>query len=532
MAWLKRPAFRHLVIVSGFSGVLLALSFPNFSFWFLAWVSIAPFIVAVSLAMDRLNVKKIALIGFVFGFLHSLVGLYWIEIVLEKYGGLPAWTSIPVLFLLCGYLALYGVAFALAIRAFHDAKIPYWLVLPSLWVLLEWLRGKLITGFPWNLLAYSQTDLKWLRQIADVTGAYGVSWIVVLANTLIARVLMGKRDIPGWIAFLGLLTFTWWYGNAVMSQDIHCKDSELRVAIVQGNIDQAQKWDEAFRETTIQTYENLSFGAVQAGKLDLIVWPESAMPFVYGFLPDLTMRIDGIINELEVPVLFGAIGVTGTGKDARFLNKAYLIEPDGIIVGDYAKEHLVPFGEYVPLQPILFFVHKLVPTAGDFVPGRSSGVISWRGESIGMLICYEAVFPELARKRVLHGATLIVNISNDAWFGKSSAPYQHLESARWRAVETKRPVIRSTNTGISAFIDHFGNVRSSTGLFKAETLVDSVKPCTGKTFYVRYGDVFVLLCALIILVTSLYCISDRLKKRGGTDHDSRYFGNSHHHQRT
>ncbi len=513
--WISTLKFGHVAIICGLSGAVLALSFPNFSLWYLAWIGIVPLIVIVSFFEEKLSFKKTAIAGFVFGFFHFLVGLYWIDIVLEKYGGLPVWLSIPVLILLCGYLAFYGLAFAVGIKVFHKNIIPSWLILPSLWVVLEWIRGKLITGFPWNLLAYSQTDLKWLRQVADITGAYGVSWMIVLTNALIARALIKKRDFSGWIVLLMFMIASWWYGNSVLSSNILCKESGFKVAIVQGNIDQAQKWDEAFRDMTIQTYANLSFDAVRSGNVDLVVWPESAMPFVYGFIPDLTMRVDGIIDQLEVPVLFGTIGMTGMTKDARFLNKAYLVEPGGSISGDYAKEHLVPFGEYVPLQKILFFVHKLVPTAGDFVPGRSSGVISWRGESIGMLICYEVIFPELARKRVLNGATLFVNISNDAWFGKSSAPYQHLESARWRAIETKRAIVRATNTGVSAFIDPFGDISSSLGLFKAGTLVDSVKTCTGKTFYVRYGDVFVLLCALIILAATLYFINERLKKQRG-----------------
>lgn len=466
-----------------------------------------PFLYSIIARKDMLTLKQTLCLGFAFGFFHFLVGLYWINIVLEKYGGLPIWISIPVLILLCGYLALYGVAFSIGLKFFPDNRaFPLWLFLPSLWVVLEWLRGKLLTGFPWNLLAYSQGDIIWLRQIADVTGAYGVSWLVVLANVLLARAFMRRKDFIGWLCLAVALLSTFWYGNKTLSSDFYCsKRDGFNVAIVQGNIDQAQKWDEAFRDSTIDIYRQLSLKASQSNKsLDLIVWPESAMPFFYGFVPNLTLRVDTIIQDVGVPVLFGSIGITGFGKDARFLNKAYLVEPGGFIVGDYAKEHLVPFGEYVPLQPFLFFVHKLVPTAGDFVPGQSPGVISWKNEALGMLICYEAIFPELARSRVLNGASLIVNISNDAWFGRSSAPYQHLEIARWRAVETRRPIIRSTNTGISAFIDPLGNIVSTLNLFEAGTLIGFVKPCLAQTFYVRHGDLFVVFCALIILLASLY----------------------------
>ena len=503
-----------LLFLCALSGVLLALSFPKISLCFLAWVSMVPFLWAMFYLQKTLSFKQTLCLGFTFGFFHFLVGLYWIDIVLEKYGGLPVWTSIPVLILLCGYLALYGVAFALGVRFLPDSSLfPSWLSLPSLWVVLEWLRGKLVTGFPWNLMAYSQGDVGWLRQIADITGAYGVSWLIVLVNVLIARAFIRRKDIIGWLCLVVALSASFWYGSKTLSSNFSCRDTDLKVAIIQGNIDQAQKWDEAFRDATIEIYHQLSLEAARSYKLDLIVWPESAMPFFYGFSPDLTVRVDSILDEANVPVLFGSIGIAGFGKDAKSLNKAYLVKPGGFIIGDYSKEHLVPFGEYVPLQPFLFFVHKLVPTAGDFVPGQSSGVISWENEAIGMLICYEAIFPELARNRVLNGASMIVNISNDAWFGKSSAPYQHLEIARWRAVETRRPMVRSTNTGISAFIDPFGNIVSTLGLFQSGVLVGSVKPCSAQTFYVRYGDVFVAFCALIMLLASLYSLAKvKIKK--------------------
>lgn len=509
--------FRRSVIVCALSGALLSLSFPPVSIWLFAWIAFVPFIRSIRSTGKNLSFKKTALVGFSFGFFHALTGLYWIDIVLEKYGGLPVWASIPILVLLCSYIALYSVAFSIGVRMFKEERfLPEWIFIPSLWVCLEWLRGQLLTGFPWNLLAYSQTELKWLRQIADITGSYGISWIVMLANVLIARITEAKQDRIGWALFIVILLASLWYGNSILSSGVSCSSgNELKVAIIQGNIDQAQKWDEAFRNKTIEIYETLSLQAIGSGKsVDLIVWPESAMPFFYGFMPDLTAKVNEIIDKAGIPVFFGTVGLTGIEKDAKILNKAYLVEPGGLLAGDYAKEHLVPFGEYVPLKSLLFFVHKLVPTAGDFVPGDSPGVIFFKGESLGVLICYEVIFPELVRKRVLHGASIIINISNDAWFGKSSAPYQHLESAIWRAIETRRPIIRSTNTGISAFIDPFGNINSSLGLFQAGYLVGSVKPCSGITFYVRHGDLFVLLCGLIILCASLYLMGNRVSRKG------------------
>lgn len=502
--------------ICALSGISLALSFPPLSLWLLAWIAFVPFIRCVLLSKESLSFKETGYLGFSFGFFHALASLYWIDIVLEKYGGLPLWMSIPVLVLLCGYIALYSVLFSFGIRLFQEWRfIPSWLFIPSLWVILEWLRGKLLTGFPWNLLAYSQTELRWLRQIADIAGAYGVSWIVILANVLIVRITEAKQDRAGWGVLLLILGISLWYGNSVLSSPDLCNDKpELRMAVVQGNIDQAQKWDETFRNRTIEIYATLSSEAVQSDReIDLIVWPESAMPFFYGYVPDLTARVDDIIDGLGIPLLFGTVGLRGIGQEAGVLNKAYLVEPGGVIAGDYAKEHLVPFGEYVPLQPVLFFIHKLVPTAGDFVPGKSPGVIPFKGESIGMLICYEVIFPEIVRNRILKGASFIVNISNDAWFGRSSAPYQHLESARWRAIETRRPMVRATNTGISAFINPFGDVVSSLGLFQAGFLTGTIKPCSTISFYVRYGDLFVVLCGLIILLASLYFINDRFKKR-------------------
>ncbi len=504
---LSLPKLFNEYFQSVVAGLILALSFPKFSLWFLGWISLALPLWLVT----RYDIKKAFKLGFFFGLSFFIASLYWIDIVLRKYGGLPFWLSTPVLLLLGCYLSLYSALFFGGYYFLKDF-LP-WLVVPSLWVLLEWLRGLLLTGFPWNLLAHSQGEIRWLCQIADITGAYGVSWIVLMANVLIAKLFSRKVYIGGWIFFIIILISSFLYGKSRLEGVPGFQP--LTIGIIQGNIDQSQKWDIAFRNYTIDTYKNLSEEAVNSKKdVVLLVWPETAMPFFYGIEAEPTEMLDQIVKKLGVDILFGAPSVTFSEKERFFLNSAYLISGKGFVLGDYAKEHLVPFGEYVPLKKLLFFVNKLVPAAGDFVPGKSSGVITWQDQRIGMLICYEAIFPELSRRRVLAGATFLVNISNDAWFGESNAPYQHLEISRWRAIETRKPLVRATNTGISAFIDPTGKIEKSLGIFQKGFIIHQIFPNTLQTFYVKWGDLFVLLCGLIVAIAVVYSFW-KTKRFGG-----------------
>jgi apolipoprotein N-acyltransferase len=267
--------------------------------------------------------------------------------------------------------------------------------------------------------------------------------------------------------------------------------------VIQGNIDQGRKWDPAFQQETLRRYRELSLKAANHNPVpDLLVWPETATPFFYGLEEALTSQVNRMLNEAGKPVLFGSPAVTRLDGQARLQNRAYLVDGSGSIHGSYAKQHLVPFGEYVPLQKILFFVDRLVQAAGDFAPGRDSTPMGLNGQRLGVLICYEGIFPELARLTVLRGANFLVNITNDAWYGRTSAPYQHMEISRWRAVEFRVPLIRAANTGISTIVDATGKKCGTIPLDEQGFLVCNVRPSQVQTFYARWGDLFAWLCIL------------------------------------
>jgi apolipoprotein N-acyltransferase len=278
----------------------------------------------------------------------------------------------------------------------------------------------------------------------------------------------------------------------------------LKVALVQGNIDQGIKWDPAFMEETISIYERLSLRAAVGG-VDLVVWPESAAPFFFQETGPPTDRITSLARQIHTPLIFGSPAFDGSGTCRRYFNSAFLVSSSGEVLGRSDKMHLVPFGEYVPLAKLLPFVHKLVVGVGDFSPGNSLGTLDIGKGKVGILVCFEGIFPELSRRYVRDGAQLLVNITNDGWYGRSSAPYQHLSMAVFRAVENGVPLVRAANTGISAIIDKKGNISHKTPLFKEAFVNGEVILGKGGTVYTRMGDVFALLCLGISLVITVLC---------------------------
>jgi len=481
--------------LSALSGILLTLGFPKFNFSFVAWVALIPLFVA----LQNKNHKQALILGFICGLAHYLTTLYWIRYVVYYYGGLPLILAVLILLLLCCYLAIYPTLFALAVHRLEHRRWLWVLGLPAIWVTLEWIRAHLLTGFPWASLGYTQTPYTRLIQIADVTGVYGVSWLVVLGNACIMAFCRWRSRLSLGIAFL-CLAATVFYGSwrVGMIENLQHKVAPWTVAVVQGNIDQAHKWDPLYQQETLSRYRQLSSEALKHDpKPSLIVWPETAVPFFYGLEKPLTGQLNAMIAQLGVPVLFGSPSAKMIGGKPRLLNSAYLVNPDGRIVADYSKQHLVPFGEYVPYQSVLFFVHKLVQAAGNFAAGNDSSPMKIDGQKIGMLICYEAIFPYLARLAVKDGANCFVNITNDAWFGQSSAPYQHKEMAAWRAVEFRVPLIRCANTGISSIFDAAGKSLGAIPLGEKGYLIANVQPLHVMTFYAKWGDLFAWICVLI-----------------------------------
>jgi len=416
--------------------------------------------------------------GYWIGALSACANLYWTCLPIHDFGGLAWPLALPVPMLMGLVLGLYTAALV-AVWRFGIQRLPAWLCLPycaCAWTGMEMLRGALFTGFPWLTLAAGFSPWPVMVQGAAFVGAYGLSGL--LAALAAAAAIYGPISRPALAAVvlsLGLL----FLGNHRLAEPLP-KDGSTHVTIIQGNVDQSRKWDPQAEAATVEKYLALSRQAVADAPTDLLVWPETSMPFYYQDGGALAQRIQEFTTSSGVPLLFGAPAYQRSIGGHVLYNRAYLLTPSGQ-TASYDKEHLVPFGEYVPLGNILTFVGKLVEGVGDFRPGQDGKPLVHGSLALGTLICYEAIFPELAQKRVAAGANVLVNISNDAWFGDSAAPRQHLDLALLRAVEQGRTLIRGTNTGISAVIDPRGRIMAQGGLFTALALPCPETPLVSET---------------------------------------------------
>jgi apolipoprotein N-acyltransferase len=294
------------------------------------------------------------------------------------------------------------------------------------------------------------------------------------------------------VLFIGTL----FYGFQRLNSGDSRSTKPLRVALIQGNIPQDVKWSPAFQDSSIAVYERLTREAA-AGGVDLVVWPESSVPFFFQDDPQQAGRITGLARELATSLIIGSPAHELRNGKRVFLNSAFMIAPSGEITGRSDKIHLVPFGEYVPLGRFFPFISKLVVGIGDFSPGERAIPLMAGQTPIGTMICAEAVFPELGRAYVNNGARILANITNDAWFGRTSAPYQHLSIAAFRAVETRTPLIRAANTGVTAIVDQNGHISTMTGLFVEGFRIGEVRPGSGNSLYLKIGDTGAWLCVFL-----------------------------------
>ncbi len=482
------------------SGLLLVLSFPTFDWGLLAWIALVPLLVFL---YDKDNWTAFKL-GFCFGLVYFYGTLYWIYHSIHYYGAVPLVPSFLLVLILCLYFSLYPAFFALLYAAnMKRTDMPALIVAPLLWTTLEFLRSYVLSGFPWSSLGYSQYTFLPVIQIADITGVYGVSFLIVAVNAAIVDILLFKRryaerplasllpTIGGFAALAVFVVFTLSYG--VYRLHKHRSGSVVKVAVIQGDIEQDKKWDPSYQQSVIDTYKDLSFAAARENP-ELIVWPETAAPFFFRTDKELTAYMVSFQRQLNSYLLFGsvmAINRNDTPKSltTRYTNSAVLLDKNGTITYLYDKIHLVPFGEFMPLRPLLSFV-DLTGAIGDFVPGESYTKAVTPFGSFGTVICYEIIFPGLVRKFYTNGGDFIVNITNDAWFGKTPGPYQHFSMAVLRAIENRKPVIRSANTGISGFIDSCGRILAKTDLFTRTYLVSNIKTDRTLSPYTKYGDIF------------------------------------------
>lgn len=508
--------WKNRLILAGLSGILLFLSFPKFGKGIVAWAALIPLFFALKDATPRMGFR----IGFLAGFIAHIGIFYWIVYVVVHYGYLPIYAGVAAMLLLAAYLSLYTALFATAVVFLRGKGVPLFLSAPLLWTLLEFLRSHLLTGFPWENLAYSQYLHERVIQIADVTGIYGITFAIVLINAVLYDLLSAKfrgKHLRFETVFAGaLLAAILAYGHLRLAHiDTQLKAAPaLPVALIQGNIDQSIKWDALYQSTTVDIYSALSRQSIPAGK-GLIVWPETAAPFHFQRPGPLQEAVTDAARASGSAILFGSPSYEEEGGSTHYMNSAFLLGPDGTIKGRYDKVHLVPYGEYVPLRRLFPFIGKFVVGVGDFKPGKGFLPLDMAGHRLGVLICYEGIFPEGAREYKRQNVGILVNITNDAWFGRTSAPYQHLSMTIFRAVENRLYVARAANTGISAMVDPGGRIVARTGLYERAILNADVKIIDEKTCYAAYGDAFVYLCAIGLLMITISTTQRRRRSHAG-----------------
>lgn len=497
------------------SAILLMFAFPNFNLRYLAWFGLVPLFFAI----EKVKSLKAFLLSYITGAVFFLGAIYWLVHV-----------TLPGMIIVALYLALYvgffGALSSIYIRRILDrgSHTPLLFFVPAVWVVFEWLRSNLLGGFGWALLGYSQSRNLPVIQIADILGAYGVSYIIVMVNTavfLTIKMAMSKKKPGTVILAAALLIFISLYYGYYRLNNIFTGE-KLVVGVAQGNIPQDQKWDLDFREEIFRKYEGLT-NELARQRPDLIIWPETSVPAYIGTDPVSLERVKSLAANIRTTLLVGAPREERLKDKASYYNSAILFDEDGSVLERYDKTHLVPFGEYVPLKGILSFVENFASSPiGDFTRGEKYTVfkftvkrrtqskdVTWRlikKVRFSALICFEDIFPQLSRRFVKEGATFLVNITNDAWFGRTSAPYQHAEASVFRAVENRVNVIRSANTGLSCFIDQKGSVTESVSEGGKDIFVSGFKSAEitlteTRTFYNIYGDLFVYLCIFLLIIS-------------------------------
>jgi apolipoprotein N-acyltransferase len=498
------------------AGLLNWAVFPKIGLWPLVWICQVP----LMLASFRENSHFRSLL---FGYLSGLVFFagtcHWIAGVLLNYGGLP-WIGAELLFLLLAlYLSSYYALFswAFARLSISVPSLCFWLA-PALWVSTEYLRAQVLTGFPWCLLGYGLVDAIYLSQIARWTGVYGLSFVVISVSAFVAEAIVRSSRVAAFrlgtvasVLFCLALVLRW-------TGKEPGKGTHL-VRIVQTNIDLDQKWDAVTKSSLLDELAKLSIPSegrqidATSDAVRLILWPETPAAFYFNHDADFRRRMQSIATATSAYFFFGFVDFRSrsagdTERDSY--NSVAMLSPDGRVISQYDKVHLVPFGEYIPYQKLFFFVDKISTEAGNFSPGDRVVVTPLDSQrSVGTFVCYEAVVPDLVRQFARDGSQLLVNVTNDAWFGESAAPFQHLAMARMRAIENHRYLLRAANNGISAIIDPVGRVVKAAPRNQRSILEGQFNLETQRTVYSEYGDVFAWLCLIASAAALIWQVVER-----------------------
>jgi apolipoprotein N-acyltransferase len=432
--------------------------------------------------------------AFLFGWISQTVAwlmmVPWVVRVMSHYGGLPYITGVLLFVAMCAYLGMYGGLFGVLFhRIAPSASFRRWLLIPLAWAAVEYARTYLFSGFPWSLIAASIVDYAPLVQFDRVAGPYALGVLILLPSTLMAWLIVARpkgiqRLFP--IAAVVIITFVWWTTGLVAAKVLVRPTGTpmSRAALLQPNISQEMRWDTdnlalIFKRMMAMTGEATSRG------VQVVIWPESTVPLSYASTDFYRDAIESISRSRNVDIILGSVA-EDAAQPEKMWNAAFLVS-GGKTIGHYDKIRLVPFGEYVPLRRMLFFAHALVHAVGQFEFGTKDTPLVGAFR-YGPAICYEVVFPQIPRAQVVHGANVLITITNDAWYDGTSAPRQHLNQARLRAVETDRYLLRAGTTGISAVVDPTGQIVQQLAMGKQGIIYAEFQPRTSVTPYVRFGD--------------------------------------------
>jgi apolipoprotein N-acyltransferase len=551
----------RLWALAALSGVLQVLPFPiagPVPLWRTAfcWFALTPLLFAL-LGRDNagrpLSILQSAALGYLSGFLWYLGNCYWIYQTMNLYGGLAKPTSAGILILFCLYLGLYHALFGALVGATRRSPLgrnSILLLAPVAWVAVELARAR-ITGLPWDLLGIAQIDNPVLARLAPITGAYGLSFVIALVNSLwlLRLTLRDRRYTRPALTLAGVLVFVLYVLAIHKLPPLPEAPATATATLVQENLEvgaadtgpqfSARELLESFSylsrhpapsflagipelpgtpKVVLLHKSNAPEGTDQTQNwtphTDLIVWPESPAPFQDND-PQFRAAISSLARESAASVIVGNIGIDRTSRTAddnrgyHLYNSADFINPDGAFTGRYDKMHLVPFGEYVPFKQFFFFARNLLNEVGTFDPGRRREVFATGGHTYGVFICYESVFADEIRQFELQGAQVLINISNDGWYGDTSAAWQHLNMVRMRAIENHRWILRSTNTGVTAAIDPRGHVTMAAPRHRRTSLHVPFGYERDITFYAAHGDLFAYLCAALTIAALIYSLLRR-----------------------
>ncbi len=459
--------------------------------------------------------------GFVTGFVWRATSLYWVTHVMVAYGGMSMPLGVAVTGLLAFWMALNTGLFCLLVPYALRRGALGAVLLAAVWVSLEYLQTLLPFGFPWSLLGYAAGRTSLLMQAADLAGVWGLSFLAVFVNAAIAqRISRGHQALPvALVAAIGVVTFAA-YGGYRLSDAPRPgqgngaalaagEATPLRIAAVQGNVEQGRVWAPEALRSILENHVRLSLEAVDQGA-DVILWSESSVPIPGGLEGDDSTRsmLAQLARQYGKTLVVGSphFELDAAGQPA-VTNAAFLVRADGNWAARYDKVRLVPWGEYVPMNWLFRFVAPLVEAVAGFRRGNTDQQLfddpAGGVPPFAMAICYEIIFPDHVRRQVARGSTFVATITNDAWFGDTFAPYQHFSMARLRAVETRRYLVRAANTGISGMVDPWGRVMESTELNESAVAVANIRPLSSRTLYVRWGDVLPRLCVVLALVGAL-----------------------------